>query len=71
MQAEPEMNSSPGTLLFDRVALLGEGKVPDQLLEPLGQGELWIFLTEPNPDNFPPALQGLGDWLRENFLPQP
>lgn len=52
-------------VLIERLKLIGDGVVPKSAFEDLNNGEFWIFLTEPDPNKWPPQMQGLKKYLQE------
>lgn len=57
------MSHEPGEIIVERVRMIGEAGMPKQSFDQLTQEEYWIWLTEPDPDQFPPTMHELRDYL--------
>lgn len=54
-----------GTILLDRVQMVGEGVVPKELFQGLNREQMTIWLTEPDPEKFPPEMEKLAAFLKQ------
>ncbi|MBW1817778.1 MAG: hypothetical protein JRJ60_11545 [Deltaproteobacteria bacterium] len=53
-------------IIKSRLAMMGEGVIPKKELEGITDVQLKIFLTEPNPDKWPPELSHLKKYVPED-----
>ncbi|MBW1787459.1 MAG: hypothetical protein JRK53_12675 [Deltaproteobacteria bacterium] len=53
-------------IIKSRFAMMGEGVIPKKELEGITDVQLKIFLTEPNPDKWPPELSHLKKYVPED-----
>lgn len=60
-----EGKSSSGMILLDRLRLVGEELAPREAFADLSKEDLAIWLTEPDPDKFPPHMRLLRDYLEQ------
>jgi hypothetical protein len=62
---KPDKMSTP-RIIKSRFKMIGEGLIPQEALENLTEEEVKIFLTEPDPDKWPPALSHLRKHVPED-----
>lgn len=60
-----EKGSSP-KIIKSRFALIGQGIIPQEELEDLTDEDVKIFLTEPDPETWPPQLSHLKKYVPED-----
>lgn len=53
------------SLIAGRVFLVGEGKIPREVLESLSDEHMNVFLREPDPGKWPEAMRFLAQYLSE------
>ena len=58
----PDEEPSRGSLLFDRLMLVGEGIIPKEEFDKPGV-DMNVWLYEPDPNQFPPEMQHLIKYL--------
>ncbi len=54
---------SAGMIILDRLRLVGEDVIPVEEFENLSQRDWITYLTEKNPDKFPPHMEHLKKYL--------
>ena len=64
MGREPKTRES--AVIMGRLWLVGEGAIPMELFEGLDNGELWIFLEEPDMEKWPPEMKRIKEWMEEH-----
>ena len=52
-------------IIIPRLRMIGEGRVPEEEFENLRGEEIFIFLTEPKPGNWPPEMSHLKKYATE------
>lgn len=65
-----EPKSSDGGILIGRLQLVGEEIIPKDLLVQ-EDGRLWIFLTEPDLEKWPPEMKNVKAWMEKNVVEEP
>ena len=67
-----QSQKSSGSVILSRVAMLGEELIPGEVLDQMNlpNGSLDIFLTVPDPDQWPAEMQPLRQWIEENVPPE-
>jgi hypothetical protein len=59
--------SSP-KVIRSRFRMMGQGIIPKGELKDLTERQIKIFLTEPDPDNWPPELDHLKKYVPEDTV---
>jgi hypothetical protein len=62
----PADKKDSGDIIKSRFTMMGEGVIPKEELAGLTELELKIFLTEPDPDNWPFELAHLKKYVPED-----
>ena len=73
-QGDPkgQTKSKSSDILIPRLRMAGEGLIPQEIWNKylVPKSRLLAFLEIPDPDQWPPEMQGLKTWIEENIPPE-